>query len=70
MVIIRYPSFNFETEKQNFYEANEDFPVTRPIEATNPTVPFTRQLQYSDDWDRRTQKIVKEPSKKYIKRKK
>ena len=63
-------NWNFESERQNFYEPEEDSVVTRPIEVRTTTVPYVRKLQYSDSWDRTpSQNRRKDTSPKYIKRK-
>merc|ERR1711992_381941 len=65
-------NWNFESERQNFYEPEEDSVpvVTKPIEVRTTTVPYVRKLQYSDNWDRTpSQNRRKETSQKYIKRK-
>jgi len=62
--------WNFESERQNFYEPEEALAVTRPIEVRTTTVPYVRQIQYSDDWDRTpAQNRRTETDQKYTKRK-
>ena len=48
-------NWNFESEK--FYDSKDVFGVASPLEATIPTVPYTRQSQYPEresfvDWER------------------
>ena len=66
-------NWSFESERQHFYEPEEDLAVTRPIEVKEvrtTTVPYVRKFQYSDNWDRTpSQNRMKETNKKYIKRK-
>ena len=52
-------NWNFESEK--FYDSADVFGVASPLEATSPTVPYTRQSQYPEresfvDWERRNTK--------------
>ena len=63
-------NWNFETEIKSFYDSDDNYHVTRPLEATKPTAPpvsYETVQESFDDWDRRIS-LNKIKDKKYTTR--